>query len=277
MRIPHITLLAYSVYPNISLFLLIAMLGISNLGATGMRVAFVPLLFVLLVSIDCLAAGAGYLEKQLGSSMVRLPQLDGFPAACEENKELAQRAAALSPKSAAFVTCFVETNKWQEFASGRAADLYPYIAITAVHAHASGPYTATDFQKLRRAAQSQLGDLITNRDAARAQLEDQESALAANGSDLRRNDFRLNFGGFFHVPGEDFSFSHLSMRRAILQEGGQSKELCEASAVSTILFNGRLLNVMVVDDCVASPEGLRARDITASWLRAFWDANGSRK
>lgn len=238
----------------------------------GIRSALLLLIFT--AAVVTVAAAPRSVEKRLGDRLILLPQVAGFVPACEENKALAQRAAGLTPKGSEFLTCFVEASKWRTYLAGQASDLYPYLAMTAVNPHPSGPFTAADFEKLRGAAHSQLGDLVANLAASKTQLKEQEAKLAESGIDLKRENYRQNLKGFFKVPGETRSFSYLVVRSARLEERGQSKQVCETNVVSTILFEGRLIGLMVIDDC-SSSEGSRSREITSRWLRAFWDANRS--
>lgn len=234
-------------------------------------------LLAALAATAATAADPTHVEKPLGTRTVRLPQLAGFPAACEENRALAERMAALTPKSSAFLTCFIEESKWRSFREGKGSDLYPYVAVTVVHPHPSGPVTIADFQKLRRAAHAQLGDLLVQPDHAQARLNEQDSRIAAKGGDLQRKNYRQELSGFFESPAETKSFSFLVTRNTTLSEAGITKQLCEVNAVSTILFEGRLLGVMVIDHCSSDHQGLRARELTVRWLRAFAEANRLRK
>jgi hypothetical protein len=231
--------------------------------------AFAALLLVLCMPLPGIAAAPNYIEKQLDSSTLKLPLLDGFPAACEENQMLAQRAAALTPKSSTFASCFVERGAWRAFVSGKGSSLYPYIAVSVAKPHSSGPLSVADFGKLRDAARTQMGDLVANRTAAMAQMREQESRLRSQGSDLRRDNFRMDVTGFFDVPDAPQSFSFLSIRGATVAEGGQQRQVCEVTATSTLLVGGKVVNALVVDECDASFDGTRAREITARWLSAF--------
>jgi hypothetical protein len=231
---------------------------------------------LLVVTGSAIAAGAAepHVEKRLGSVQILLPQVIGFSAACEQDKALAQRAASLTPKTSEFLTCFVEAKKWRDYQAGKASDLYPFIAVAVAHPHPSGPLTLSEFEKLRHTARAELGSLVANLAAAQARLREQDAKLATSGGDLKRENYRQALKGFFEVPGETRSFSFLVGRSSVLHEGGQSTQLCETNAVSTIFLQGKLLGLMVVDDCTSSADGARSQSITKTWLQAFWHANG---
>jgi hypothetical protein len=233
----------------------------------------ITVLLAALAGMAAAAANPTYIEKSLGARTVRFPQLAGFPAACEENQALAERAAALAPKSSAFLTCFVEESKWRSFREGKPVDLYPLVAVTVVRPDPSGPVTVTDFHKLRQAAHTQLGDLLLKPGDAQARLSEQDARNAAKGGDLQRKNYHQKLSGFFKTPDDAESFSFLVERNTTLSEAGITKQLCEVIAVSTILFEGRLLGAMVIDNCSSAPQGLRVREITIRWLRAFSEAN----
>jgi hypothetical protein len=222
------------------------------------------------------AAGPAFVEKSLGSQTVRLPVLAAFPAACEENRPLAERAASLAPKSSNFVTCFVPTDKLALIREGKVADLYPYLTVSVDPPHPSGPFTVQEFQQLRRATHARLGDLQAKSSDAQKELQAQDASIAARGGDLRRENYQQQSSGFFDVPTKLESFSFLVNRSAKVSEAGASAMLCEINAVSTILYAGRLLRVLVIDDCGGTTPGLRAREITAAWLTALSRLNAGR-
>ncbi|SDZ72272.1 hypothetical protein SAMN05518854_1262 [Variovorax sp. YR266] len=222
------------------------------------------------------AAGPAFVEKSLGSQTVRLPVLAAFPAACEENRPLAERAASLAPKSSNFVTCFVPADKLILIREGKVADLYPYVTVTVDPPHPSGPFTLREFQQLRQATRAKLGELRSKSNDAQRQLQTQDANIAARGGDLKREDYQQQLSGFFDAPGKFESFSFLVNRSAKVSEAGASTTLCEMNAVTTILYSGRLLRVLVIDDCSGATPGLRAREITAAWLTALSRLNSDR-
>ncbi|WP_418117912.1 hypothetical protein [Variovorax sp. 350MFTsu5.1] len=222
------------------------------------------------------AADPTFVEKSLGAQTVRLPVLAAFPAACEEIRPLAERAASLAPRSSNFVTCFVPADKLVLIRQGRVADLYPYITVSVDPAHPSGPFTAQEFEQLRRATHARLGDLRAESGDAQKELQAQDSSIAARGGDLKRENYRQQLSGFFDVPTRLESFSFLVNRSAKVSEAGASTPLCEVNAVSTILYSGRLLRVLVIDDCGGTTPGGRARDVTAAWLTALSRLNSDR-
>lgn len=237
------------------------------------EVKILLLLAGAMATATCVAAEPPPVEKRLGNRPVLLPQLSGFPAACEENKALAERAAGLTPNTSEFLTCFVEAGKWKKYLAGQYSDLYPYIAVTTVHPHPSGPYSVADFEELKKAAHSQLGDLVANVSAAKARLKEQDEKLKASGTELKRENYLQNLAGLFEVPGDMYSFSYLVIRSTTVHEGTKSRQLCETNAVSTILFEGRLLGLMVVDACSTPVENSQVREITGKWVHAFREAN----
>ena len=222
------------------------------------------------------AADPAFVEKSLGSQTVRLPVLAAFPAACEEIRTLAERAASLAPRSSNFVTCFVPADKLVLIRQGKVADLYPYITVSVDPPHPSGPFTAQEFEQLRRATHARLGDLRAKSSDAQKELQAQDAGIAARGVDLKRENYRQQLSGFFDVPTKLESFSFLVNRSAKVSEAGASAALCEINAVSTILYAGRLLRVLVIDDCGGTTPGLRAREITATWLTALSRLNSER-
>jgi hypothetical protein len=175
-----------------------------------------------------------YVDKPLGAQTLHLPQLDGFAAACEQSPALTERVGTLTPTSSRFMTCFVEQGKWAAAPTGTAADYYPLVAVTVLDADPSDPFTSADFERLRTLTRERLGP-------------------------------QQELNGFFDVSGEDRSFSYVVSRT--------SEKRCELEAVSTILYEGNLLNLMVVSDCNGSPPTQRIRDTTSRWLRAFSAAN----
>ncbi len=223
------------------------------------------------------AASTAYVQKSLGDASVKLPLQAGFPAACEESKPFAERAASLTPKSSIFVTCFLPQAKWRLLQEGKPTDLYPYITVTVDPAHPSGPFTRAEFLQLRKASHAELGDLQEISEEAQAKLQAQDTSNAERGGDLKRENYKQKLSGFFDVPSRLDSFSYLTSRSARVSEGGVTKDLCEVNAVTTVLYSGRLLRVLVIDACQAGIRGERARAITASWLAALSDLSGERK
>lgn len=232
----------------------------------------------LAISLNtAVAADPTFVEKSLGGSQtVRLPVLAAFPAACEEIRPLAERAASLAPKSSNFVTCFVPADKLVLIREGKVADLYPYLTVSVDPPHPSGPFTVQEFQQLRRATHARLGDLRAKSSDAQKELQAQDASIAARGGDLRRENYRQQLSGFFDVSTKLESFSFLVNRSAKVSEAGASAPLCEVNAVTTILYLGRLLRVLVIDDCDGTTPGLRAREITARWLTALSRLNSDR-
>jgi len=222
------------------------------------------------------AADPTFVEKTLGSQTVRMPILAAFPAACEDIRPLAERAASLSPKSSNFVTCFVPADKLILIREGKVADLYPYIIVSVDSPHPSGPITVQEFEQLRRATLTRLGDLRAKSADAQKELQAQDANIAVRGGDLRRENYRQQLSGFFDVPTKLESFSFLVNRSAKVSEAGASAPLCEVNAVTTILYSGRLLRVLVIDDCGGTMPGSRAREITAAWLTALSRLNSDR-
>jgi hypothetical protein len=138
-------------------------------------------------SLNLAVAAPAFIEKSLGAQTVRLPILAGFPAACDESTSLAERAAALAPKSSNFVTCFAPANKWRLFQEGQPADLYPYLTLTVDPPHPDGAFTSREFQQLRQATRAKLGDLRVKSKEAQARLQEQDARIAGRGGDLKRD------------------------------------------------------------------------------------------
>lgn len=223
------------------------------------------------------AANPAYIEKSVGARTVRLPMLAGLAAACEESTSMAERAASLAPKNSIFVTCFAPAEKWRLFQEGKAANLYPYLTLTVDPLHPSGPFTSREFQQLRQATRAKLGDLRMKSKEAQMNLQKQDASIAAQGGDLKRENYRQQLSGFFDVPGKLESFSFLVGRSAEVSEAGTNMAVCEVNAATTVLYSGRLLRVSVIDDCSGASPGLRARAITAAWMAALSDLNAERR
>lgn len=220
------------------------------------------------------AAGAAYIDKPLGAQAVRLPMLSGFPAVCEDSRAIAERMMSLAPKSSIFVTCFLPAAKWQLVRDGKPSDLYPYISVSVDPLSSSGPFTSKEFQQLREATRARFGDLRSKNGAARQDLKAQDAITAARGGDLRREDYRQQSLGFFDLPSNVESFSFLVNRSVKASEGGISEDVCEMISVTTILHAGRLIRASMIDDCSGAVPGLRARELTLTWLTAFSAFNG---
>lgn len=225
----------------------------------------------------CLQAHAGtdipYLEKRLGLKTVKLPKLNDFSPACEENAQLAQRAAAMAPKSSTFLTCLVDAKKWLDYRTGKSTDLYPLIAVTVQIPQPGGDFTLEEFKKIRAAAHNQLGDLLADSQYAQRQLKEEDRTLASSGMNITRENYQQALQGFFEPAGATSSFSYLVSRSSTISEAGTTKKLMEVNAVSTIYYSGKLLGLSVIDVSFDNNQGLRARDITAKWLRSFRELN----
>jgi len=231
----------------------------------------------LAVSINTAAAAdPTFVEKSLGAQTVRLPVLATFPAACEEIRPLAERAASLAPKSSTFITCFMPADKLVLIRQGKVADLYPYITVSVDPPHPNGLFTMQEFEQLRRATHARLGDLRAKSGEAQKELQAQDANIAARGGDLRRENYRQQLSGIFDVSTKLKSFSFLVNRSANVSEAGASTPLCEVNAVTTILYSGRLLRVLVIDDCAETTPGSRAQEITTAWLTALSRLNPER-
>ena len=127
-----------------------------------------------------------FLEKSVGGASTKIPVLQEFAKACAESPQFAARAAALTPKTSALVTCFVPTEKWRDFQSNKATDLYPVMSVIVSN---SGEYTPEIFRKMKEAARKQLGDLV-NDGSAQGRIVEQDAALARSGSSLRRENYQ---------------------------------------------------------------------------------------
>jgi len=214
-----------------------------------------------------------YVEKSLGTTTVKLPKLADFSPACDENKQIAQRASGLTPKTAVFVACSVESKKWHAFQDGKPSDMYPFIAIAVQVTPPGGDYTTQEFEKVRAAAHKQLGDLLTNTQDIQRQIAEQDRKLASGGVAIERKNYHQSFQGFFQPAGETFSFSYVTTRNVTVVEAGMKKDLWEVNAASIIFLSGKLLTLNVVDQSTSADSGLRVQEITSRWLRAFRDLN----
>lgn len=218
----------------------------------------------------------GYVERSIDMVTVKLPTPPAFRPACDENRLFAERAASLTPKTANFLTCFVDGKKWESFLAGTATDLYPHIAVTVARPHPSGPLSHSEFQQLRNAARQQLGYLLTDSESTKTRLREQDDRIAATGGDLRRDFEGQKLTGFIDLPGAQNSFSYQTTRTYSVSEGGQSRRMCEVTVLSMVLHNGRLLMALAIDDCNAVPMGQHVRELSALWLQRFSELNGMR-
>ncbi|MBJ2158725.1 hypothetical protein [Variovorax sp. IB41] len=212
-----------------------------------------------------------FIEKPVGAGLVKMPVLPNFAKACDESQQLAERAAALTPKTSEFITCFVPASKWRDFQAGRATDLYPLIGVAVARPPASG-VTPDEFKKIVEAARKQLGDLLANGGAAK-RLAEQDAALARGGHDFQRRNFKQAYGGLFPTPQDIPNFAYLTARTADLAENGVASQVKEVVATGVVLHGGRLISLSVVDGASPDAELSPVQNITREWIRAFASLN----
>lgn len=226
---------------------------------------------LMLIAGSCSAQTAlnqTFIEKPIGRTVVRLPLLPGFAPACEENPQLAKRAAGLAPKSSEFITCFVHTDSWRDFRAGRATGLYPNINVMISVPHPSGDYTPEVFARMKEVARTRLGELVSD-GSAKSRIAEQDATMARSGSDIKRENYQQAYGGLFPTPQDVPSFGYLATRSATMSEAGASAQLNEVVAISTVLYAGRLLLLSVVDSAAQDHQGIKAREVTSRWLHEF--------
>jgi hypothetical protein len=200
--------------------------------------------------------------------------IDGFSNACDESVPLAQRAAAMTPKSSVFISCFVESKKWVAFRAGKTNNLYPFYVISVQVPQPGGAFTVEEFDKMRALAHKQLGDLISDPNSTKRLQAEEAERLKGIGSSIVKSGSQNKLQGFFMPPGAPKSFSFLTSRSATVAEAGVAQSVEEVSAFSTVFFEGRLLGISVVDQLTSQDQGLQVRRITGTWLLAFRESNG---
>ncbi|MGJ7529687.1 hypothetical protein [Variovorax sp. GB1P17] len=212
-----------------------------------------------------------FVEKSVGTALVKMPVLPGFSRACDENQQFAQRAAALTPKTSEFITCFVPTSKWLDFQAGRATDLYPLIGVSVARPPAVG-FTPEKFKEMMEAARKQLGDMLGD-GSAEKRLAEQDAALARSGNGIQRDNFRQAYGGLFPTPQGKPSFAYLTARTVDVTEQGAELQLKEVVATGVVLQGGRLIMLSVVDGTATGVKVAPVQDIMRQWIHAFASLN----
>ena len=225
---------------------------------------------LLLLATTQFANGAerSYLEKSIGSQVLKLPQLPGFVPACEENKLFADRVAAVTPKLVVLVTCSIDTEKWRAYLNRSGADFYPMISVAISAPSSTIKFTRDAFEKLRASTKEKLGDLIAKTDFQTSYTEE-DKKLAQTGVKSTRTNVKVGLQGFFKPEGETASFSYLVARDFDVVRPTTTVVAKQVSAVSLVLFSERLLTLTVVDQFDETEKGQRAQEITSRWLAAY--------
>jgi hypothetical protein len=225
------------------------------------------------LSAALLAGAAGaepeYLEKSVHGRTVRLPLLSGFTPVCENDVSYAARVRSLAPASHEFLTCASDRRKWEALRAGNGSDLYPLIVVTAVREQPSGRLSPDEFARLKELAHERLGDMLASNGTPPSSVRAIDEAASTSTVPRTTNSYEQQLRGFFDAPSKAPSFSYMTSRNGTITEGGRTYEVREVTAISTVYVRGDLIQLMMVDGGVPSPDASRLRNLTKQWLDAF--------
>lgn len=201
------------------------------------------LLALLLVAAPAFAAAPPYVTTKVDGKEVRLPLVGGMVAACDQDPRLVQIGISLTPRSSTFVTCMATPAALEGIRKHDRLEAYPMLTTGLVNEVGSEPISTAQFAQVSAISKQRLGTMGSDPD---------------QGPDE-----------FFEFSRTTPSFTTLVTRRLGSTEPGTTEKNCEVRATTSLLVNGRILIVQVMDHCAGVPPHDRAKTLTKKWLTRF--------